>query len=121
MTSKQLPDWVKIGTEMIYPPDRYNGWGKIVKIVKVHKTGRFLVEGDYRQYTPQHDNNGINNRGTRTFYRIHVLTPEVHEKAKASWQLNEARKVVLKYGEGIINLARSNDESAIIAMREKLK
>jgi len=43
MSQEFLPDWVKVGTELVERGNR-GAYGKIFKIAKVHKTGRFTID-----------------------------------------------------------------------------
>jgi hypothetical protein len=121
------------GLEVAYVQDRWDFSMKLLKVAKVHKTGRFVVEGDSTQYRPSQrygDKAWVAlsmGRDSWSRGRIELITPELlakAERAKQVSRIHDARKRLERINEDAVTaehvealeriaaaLARTDDRS----------
>lgn len=88
------------GLEVAYVEDRWGFSMKILKIDKVHKTGRFTLEGSRCQYRPikgSYDNKWMAYSTARDSWssgRVEMVTPELIAKGEQAAQVVRVRDAV---------------------------
>lgn len=114
-----IPSWVKVGADLIEVRVSIHGthYGRRVKIGKIHKTGRFVLEGDTTQWTP-----GLSyaSRGGQYRYSSATLEPYTDEVKVAMdrQQLVAAARHAVRTE--IDRLTRVRDDDGLIAEYERL-
>ncbi len=92
-------DWVKVGGEVVFVP-RSSGrpHGRVAKIEKVYKNGRFIVEGDNGQWTPYQytdGRRGATSSGSYSGMDVHPFDGPERAAAEKSWRWAKAKEVVI--------------------------
>lgn len=116
-------DWVKPGAELV-ALKRYGGYGPTVKIDKVHKTGRFTLEGDQtRQQYKAYDNRTAVSTGSGYWStHLELLTDEIRADVRKQQRVDSAKKVLLAESARLEALARGvADSDDILAAAEEIR
>ena len=119
---KTVPDWVKPGVEVIEVMHSWGikSFGRVIKIGKVYKTGRFVLEGDTRQYTPSASEFDASSAGR---HRVRLLDDDTRAERDREIALFKAHRVIsdeIKRWDKIIRQRYESDHDAILAEAERI-